>query len=160
MSIDPRVDIGHVHLKVSDIDRAIAFYEGVLGFEVMLRARDEAAFVSAGGYHHHIGLEHVGVQRRRPAAAKHDRPLPHGDSLSGPQGARGGAAPRRPGRYSRPAVRAITASARRSTSATRTTTASSSTATARRRNGPKNPDGSFTMISAPLDLDALLAELD
>ena len=49
MSIDPRVDIGHVHLKVSDIDRAIAFYEGVLGFEVMLRARDEAAFLSAGG---------------------------------------------------------------------------------------------------------------
>ena len=56
MSIDPRVDIGHVHLKVSDIDRALGFYDGVLGFEVMLRARDEAAFISAGGYHHHIGL--------------------------------------------------------------------------------------------------------
>jgi catechol 2,3-dioxygenase len=56
MSIDPRVDIGHVHLKVSDIDRALGFYEGVLGFEVMLRMGDEAAFISAGGYHHHIGL--------------------------------------------------------------------------------------------------------
>jgi catechol 2,3-dioxygenase len=56
MSIDPRVDIGHVHLKVSDIDRALGFYSGVLGFEVMLRMGDEAAFVSAGGYHHHIGL--------------------------------------------------------------------------------------------------------
>ena len=56
MSVDPRVDIGHVHLKVSDIDRALAFYSGVLGFEVMVRMGDEAAFISAGGYHHHIGL--------------------------------------------------------------------------------------------------------
>ncbi len=56
MSIDPRVDIGHVHLKVSDIGRALDFYSGVLGFEVMLRMGDEAAFISAGGYHHHIGL--------------------------------------------------------------------------------------------------------
>jgi catechol 2,3-dioxygenase len=56
MSIDPRVDIGHVHLKVSDIDRAVEFYCGVLGFELMQRHGDEAAFVSAGGYHHHIGL--------------------------------------------------------------------------------------------------------
>jgi catechol 2,3-dioxygenase len=56
MALDPRVDIGHVHLKVSDIDRALAFYEGVLGFDVVLRHGDEAAFISAGGYHHHIGL--------------------------------------------------------------------------------------------------------
>ncbi|HEU5214358.1 MAG TPA: VOC family protein [Gaiellaceae bacterium] len=54
--IDPRVDIGHVHLKVSDLDRALDFYVDVLGFELMLRHRDEAAFVSAGGYHHHLGL--------------------------------------------------------------------------------------------------------
>jgi catechol 2,3-dioxygenase len=56
MALDPRVDIGHVHLKVSDIDRALAFYEGVLGFDVVVRLGDEAAFISAGGYHHHIGL--------------------------------------------------------------------------------------------------------
>ena len=56
MAIDPRVDIGHVHLKVSDIDRALDFYVGVLGFEVFARIGDEAAFISAGGYHHHIGL--------------------------------------------------------------------------------------------------------
>src|SRR5215204_7443069 len=56
MSIDPGVDIGHVHLKVSDIDRALAFYVGVLGFEEQARLGDEAAFLSAGGYHHHIGL--------------------------------------------------------------------------------------------------------
>jgi catechol 2,3-dioxygenase len=55
-AIDPSVDIGHVHLKVSDIDRALAFYVGVLGFEEQARIGDQAAFVSAGGYHHHIGL--------------------------------------------------------------------------------------------------------
>ena len=54
--IDPRVDIGHVHLKVADLDRALAFYHGVLGFEVMQRMGAQAAFLSAGGYHHHIGL--------------------------------------------------------------------------------------------------------
>jgi catechol 2,3-dioxygenase len=55
-ALDPRVDIGHVHLKVSDLDRALGFYVGVLGFDVMARIGDEAAFISAGGYHHHIGL--------------------------------------------------------------------------------------------------------
>jgi len=55
-SIDPGVDIGHVHLKVADLDRAIAFYRDVLGFELMQRMGDQAAFLSAGGYHHHIGL--------------------------------------------------------------------------------------------------------
>src|SRR5881227_976 len=54
--IDPGVRIGHVHLKVSDIERSLAFYCGVLGFELMQRYGSEAAFVSAGGYHHHIGL--------------------------------------------------------------------------------------------------------
>jgi catechol 2,3-dioxygenase len=53
--IDPRVDIGHVHLKVADLDRAVAFYSGVLGFDVITRWTG-AAFLSAGGYHHHIGL--------------------------------------------------------------------------------------------------------
>ena len=56
MTIDPRVDIGHVHLKVSDLERAVAFYRDVLGFEVRHRYGDQAAFLSAGGYHHHIGL--------------------------------------------------------------------------------------------------------
>jgi catechol 2,3-dioxygenase len=48
--------IGHVHLKVADLDRALGFYCGVLGFEIMQRYGDQAAFISAGGYHHHIGL--------------------------------------------------------------------------------------------------------
>jgi catechol 2,3-dioxygenase len=54
--IDPGADIGHVHLKVSDLDRAVAFYRDVLGFDEMTRMGDQAAFLSAGGYHHHIGL--------------------------------------------------------------------------------------------------------
>jgi catechol 2,3-dioxygenase len=54
--LDPRTEIGHVHLKVSDLDRAVAFYSGVLGFEVTQRMGTSAAFLSAGGYHHHIGL--------------------------------------------------------------------------------------------------------
>jgi catechol 2,3-dioxygenase len=54
--IDPHVDIGHVHLKVADIERSLDFYCGVLGFELQTRMGDQAAFISAGGYHHHIGL--------------------------------------------------------------------------------------------------------
>jgi catechol 2,3-dioxygenase len=54
--IDPRVEIGHVHLKVADLDRALAFYQGVLGFDLTARMGPSAAFLSAGGYHHHIGL--------------------------------------------------------------------------------------------------------
>ena len=54
--IDPHVSIGHVHLKVSDLERALAFYCGVLGFALTQRWGSEAAFVSAGGYHHHLGL--------------------------------------------------------------------------------------------------------
>ena len=54
-TIDPGVRIGHVHLKVADLDRALAFYCGVLGFEKTYQ-RPGAAFISAGGYHHHLGL--------------------------------------------------------------------------------------------------------
>lgn len=54
--ITPGARIGHVHLKVADLDRAIGFYSGVLGFEITQRFGDQAAFLSAGGYHHHIGL--------------------------------------------------------------------------------------------------------
>ncbi|HKG69313.1 MAG TPA: VOC family protein [Segetibacter sp.] len=48
--------IGHIHLKVSDLDKALAFYRGLLGFEIMQRFGSSAVFISAGGYHHHIGL--------------------------------------------------------------------------------------------------------
>src|SRR5262247_341434 len=55
-AIHSGVRIGHVHLKVSDLERALAFYHGVLGFEITQRMGRQAAFLSAGGYHHHIGL--------------------------------------------------------------------------------------------------------
>ncbi len=55
-TIHPGVQVGHVHLRVANLDRALAFYSGVLGFEVTQRMGDSAAFLSAGGYHHHIGL--------------------------------------------------------------------------------------------------------
>lgn len=54
--IDPRVHIGHVHLKVADLERALGFYCGVLGFGLQQRFGVQAAFISAGGYHHHLGL--------------------------------------------------------------------------------------------------------
>ena len=69
MSIDPRVDIGHVHLKVSDIDRSLGFYRDILGFDVMQRMDDQAAFLSAGGYHHHVGLNVWAAQEPIATAA-------------------------------------------------------------------------------------------
>ena len=54
--IPSQTHIGHVHLKVADIDRALSFYRGLLGFELMQKYGTQAAFISAGGYHHHIGL--------------------------------------------------------------------------------------------------------
>ncbi len=55
-AIAPGTRIGHVHLKVANLDRALGFYVGVLGFQLMSRYGTQAAFISAGGYHHHIGL--------------------------------------------------------------------------------------------------------
>jgi catechol 2,3-dioxygenase len=64
-------DIGHVHLKVSDLERALAFYRGVLGFELVTRYGSQAAFVSAGGYHHHIGLNTWESEGGTPPAPGH-----------------------------------------------------------------------------------------
>ena len=67
--INPNVHIGHIHLKVADLQRAINFYSGVLGFQLMQRFGEQAAFLSAGGYHHHIGLntwESLGGASPRP----------------------------------------------------------------------------------------------
>jgi catechol 2,3-dioxygenase len=55
-TVPPGTRIGHIHLKVSDIDKALAFYQGLLGFEITQRYGPQAVFLSAGGYHHHIGL--------------------------------------------------------------------------------------------------------
>lgn len=69
--IAPETRIGHVHLKVADLDRAIGFYSGVLGFEVMQRYGDQAAFLSAGGYHHHLGLNTWESRGGKPAPRGH-----------------------------------------------------------------------------------------
>jgi catechol 2,3-dioxygenase len=68
MTIDPRTHIGHVHLTVSDLDRALGFYRDVLGFEVTSRYGRDAVFLSAGSYHHHIGLNTWAGQGAPPPA--------------------------------------------------------------------------------------------
>src|SRR5258706_7609000 len=73
--IDPGVRIGHVHLKVADIDRALAFYCGVLGFELTQRYGPQAAFISAGGDHHHIGLNTWESAGRSPPPPGTTRPF-------------------------------------------------------------------------------------
>jgi catechol 2,3-dioxygenase len=86
--IDPGVSIGHVHLKVADLNRAIAFYRDVLGFDLMQRHGDEAAFLSAGGYHHHIALNTweskggVGTTTAYNRALPPCHPLSHAGSIS------------------------------------------------------------------------------
>lgn len=69
--VHPAVRVGHVHLKVANIDRAIDFYSGILGFEVQTRFGKQAAFLSAGGYHHHIGLNTWESRNGTPAPKGH-----------------------------------------------------------------------------------------
>ena len=158
-SIDPGADIGHVHLKVSDLDRAIAFYRDVLGFELQQRMGDEAAFLSAGGYHHHIGLNtwqsrggpppppgttglfHVAVRypTRRALAKAVQRVLDRGVRFAGASDHGVSEAlylsdPDRNGielYWDRP-----------------------------REEWPRTPDGELTMYTLPLDVRALLAEAE
>ena len=89
---DPRVHIGHVHLKVADLPRALRFYAGVLGLEVMQPYGDGAVFLSAGEYHHHIALNTLGEPGRFRTAAGNDGALPYGDCLSDAGGAGHGVA--------------------------------------------------------------------
>ena len=159
MSIDPRVDIGHVHLKVSDIDRALDFYNGVLGFEVMQRMGDEAAFISAGGYHHHIGLNtweskgagppprnttglyHTAIRYpdRKSLAEALRRVLDAGIAVDGASdhGVSEAIYLRDPDQNGIELYRDRP-----------------------KEEWPRAPDGAFTMTRAALDLQALLAELD
>ena len=159
MSIDPRVDIGHVHLKVSDLDRALSFYVGVLGLELMLRLGDQAAFISAGGYHHHLGLN-TWESRGAGPPPRNSTGLYH-------------TAIRYPDR------KALADGLRRLIEAKVPIDGASDHGVSEAiylrdpdQNGveiyrdrpqdewPRNADGSFTMTQAPLDLQALLAELD
>jgi catechol 2,3-dioxygenase len=155
--IDPGVDIGHVHLKVADIDRALDFYCGVLGFELMARLGDDAAFISAGGYHHHIGLNTWESKGGTPPPSGHTG-LYH-------------TAIRYPDR------KALAGALRRLEDAGISLDGASDHGVSEalylrdpdgngvelyrdrpREDWPSAPDGSFTMFTRPLDVAALLAE--
>jgi catechol 2,3-dioxygenase len=157
--IDPGVDIGHVHLKVSDIDRALAFYEGVLGFEVQVRMGEEAAFLSAGGYHHHIGLN-TWESRGAPPPPRHTTGLFH-------------VAIRYPTRRAlADALIRLREAGIRIGGATDHGVSEALYLRDPDENGlelywdrpeadwPRGPDGGVTMYSAPLDLEGLLAEAE
>ncbi|HLK29956.1 MAG TPA: VOC family protein [Puia sp.] len=75
-TIPPNTHIGHVHLKVSDLDKALSFYKDLLGFEITTRYGDSAVFISAGGYHHHIGLN-TWYSKNAPPAPKRSAGLFH-----------------------------------------------------------------------------------
>jgi catechol 2,3-dioxygenase len=158
-AIDPGVDIGHVHLKVADLDRALGFWRDVLGFEVQQRLGDHAAFLSAGGYHHHIGLNtwesrggsppprgttglyHVAVRypTRRALAEALVAVLAAGIRLEGASDHGASEAV-----YLRdPDGNGVELYCDRP-----------------REEWPREPDGSVALITAPLDLEGLLAELD
>ena len=156
-SLDPRVDIGHVHLKVSDIDRALAFYSGILGFDVMARMGDDAAFISAGGYHHHIGLNTWESKGGSP-------PSPGTTGLYH-------TAIRYPDRQTlAEALRRVLAAGLQIDGATDHGVSDAIYLHDPDQNGielyrdrpkeewPRTPDGEFTMFTRPLDLDALLGE--
>lgn len=75
-TIPAQTRIGHIHLKVADLDKALSFYQGILGFEIMQRYGSQAVFVSAGGYHHHIGLN-TWYSRNSPPAPRQSVGLFH-----------------------------------------------------------------------------------
>jgi catechol 2,3-dioxygenase len=157
--IDPGVDIGHVHLKVADLDRALDFYCGVLGFELQQRLGNDAAFVSAGGYHHHIGLNTWHSRGGKP-------PPPNSTGLF-----------HTAIRY--PTRRALADALRRVVEARIPLSGASDHGVSEAlylndpdANGvelywdrppeqwPRDEDGGLRMITEPLDLDSLIAELD
>lgn len=158
-TIDPRVDIGHVHLKVSDLERALDFYCGVLGFEVMARYGEEAAFISAGGYHHHLGLN---TWESKGGSS----PVPGTTGLFH-------TAIRYPDRRTlADAVRRVMDAGIPLTGASDHGVSEAIYLNDPDSNGvelyrdrpqdewPQNEDGSFTMFTRPLDVPALLAEFD
>jgi catechol 2,3-dioxygenase len=150
--------IGHVHLKVSDIERSLEFYCGLLGFTLTARFGADAAFISAGGYHHHIGLN-VWHSKNSPPAPRNSVGLYHSAILF-------------------PTRRELAVIFDRLNKAGYPITGAADHGVSEAlylddpdRNGvelywdkprelwPKHPDGTFAMVNAPLDLEGLLAEL-
>ena len=157
--VDPAVDIGHVHLKVADIERALGFYCDILGFEVQQRWGGSAAFISAGGYHHHIGLNTWESRGGSP-------PPPGTTGLFH-------LAIRYPTRRAlADAVRRVANAGVRFDGASDHGVSEALYLRDPDQNGvelywdrpqaewPREADGSLAMMTAPLDLDGLLAELE
>jgi len=156
-SIEPGVRIGHVHLKVADLDRAISFYHGVLGFDIVQRMGDAAAFLSAGGYHHHIGLN-TWESRRGSPPPRGTTGLYHVAILYPTRAALAGA------------LRRLVAAGIRLDGASDHGVSEALYLRDPDDNGielyvdrpqsewPRQADGSLAMVIEPLDLDSLLAE--
>ena len=156
--IPDQTRIGHVHLKVSDLERSLQFYCGLLGFELVTRYGTQAAFVSAGGYHHHLGLN-TWYSKGAPPAPVHSAGLFHVAILY-------------------PTRRDLASILDRLRTAGHPLTGASDHGVSEalylddpdqnglelywdrpREQWPKKPDGSLEMYTRPLDLEALLAEL-
>ena len=158
-AIDPRVDVGHVHLKVADLERAIAFYSGVLGFDLTERMGRHAAFLSAGGYHHHIGLNtwesQGGPRPPRGSTGLYHVALRYPDRASLADALR---------RLIDAGVPLQGASDHGVSEAIYLHDPDSNGVELYRDRPkdewPRNEDGTFAMFTKPLDVDALLAELD
>lgn len=155
--VDPGTRIGHVHLKVADLDRAIGFYSGVLGFAITQRYGKQAAFLSAGGYHHHIGLntwESLGA----PPPPRHATGLYHTAILYPNRAALADAL-----RRLIDAGIELDGAADHGVSEALYLRDPDGNGVELYRDRPqtdwpRGPDGSLRMITAPLDLEALLAE--
>jgi catechol 2,3-dioxygenase len=155
--VHPGTRIGHVHLKVADLDRALAFYRDVLGFQVTQRYGDQAVFLSAGGYHHHIGLNTWESRGGRPPAPG-TTGLYHTAILY----------PDRPALAD--ALRRLVEAGIRLDGASDHGVSEALYLTDPDGNGvelyrdrepvdwPRNPDGTLAMVTRRLDLNALLAE--
>lgn len=155
--IHPDTRIGHVHLKVSDLDRAIAFYANVLGFEVQQRYGPGAAFLSAGGYHHHLGLNTWDSRGAGPAPKGH--PGLYHTAFLYPDRAQLGDALRRV----LAAGIAIEGAADHGVSEAIYISDPDGNGVELYRDRPKaewprNANGQLAMVNEPLDLEALLAE--
>lgn len=157
--LPPDVRVGHIHLKVADLDRAVAFYRDVLGFDEVVRMGDSAAFLSAGGYHHHIGLNTWESAGGSPPP-RHSTGLYHVAFLY-------------------PTRRALAVALRRLLDAGVGLDGASDHGVSEalylrdpdgngvelyrdrpRQEWPRNPDGSITMYTRRLDLDGLMATLE
>ncbi|QPM88862.1 VOC family protein [Pseudooceanicola algae] len=155
--IHPETSIGHIHLKVADIDRALDFYVGVLGFELQAEFGKQAAFLSAGGYHHHIGLN-TWESRDGCAAPAGCTGLYHAAILYPTRAALADAL-----RRLNEADIALDGASDHGVSEALYLTDPDGNAIELYRDRPmkdwpRQPDGSLAMYNAPLDLKALLAE--